>query len=274
MYYHELFQVHQKWLKITTWIMFAYVVAWTIGSLPVLLFQCIPIQYFWLRMALMYGVKPPGLHGHCLPQLVHLAVPSITSTFSDCVILIIPIIVLWNLAMPLRRKIGLGILFGMGTFIVGTGIVRIYFVFHVSNTEDVTCKKTPMNLSSASAHQTNQNITGNDIGTVEWTVVETCMAILCASIPPSTPLLSAGLRSVGRMGSRGGTAASPGPMWTWRTREKTRRTDSLDDALAETIPMDERTLTTGDSHIDDAKFSDLESGTRNTSKTTEGSQSQ
>ena len=188
LYYNQLFQVNQRWLKILSWIMAVYIVAWAIASTPVLLFSCAPVSYFWERMSLFYGIKiPAAVNGHCQPQLVHLAAPSITNTFSDCVILVIPIAVLWKLELPLGRKIGLLFLFSLGAFVVATGIVRIYYVFKVSNEEDVTCEYWLISTPQPAAHI----LLGNDIGTVVWTVVETNLGIVCASIPPCMPFLTA-----------------------------------------------------------------------------------
>ncbi|KXT12302.1 hypothetical protein AC579_6218 [Pseudocercospora musae] len=129
----------------------SFFIAWAIASTPVLIWQCSPIPYFWERYSSIRSYA--ATHAHCLPQLAHQAAPSITSTLSDCVILVIPIAVLSRLQTPLKKKIGLLILFSFGAFVVAAGIVRIYFVFQISNTEEVT--------------------TWNDDGTAVWTAVET-----------------------------------------------------------------------------------------------------
>lgn len=120
-----------------------YAIAWAIASTTELILQCSPVNYFWQRFALLYGLRPPGLEGSCLPQLVHLASPAIVSTISDVAILVLPLFVLWGLKMPTKNKVGLTGLFLLGSFVVGVGIARITFIFKVSNEEDVTCEYTP-----------------------------------------------------------------------------------------------------------------------------------
>lgn len=84
----------------------------TLGSVMNLfytIFQCKPINYFWLQFS--------GSPGKCLPapQVQAIAITySATSAIADILFGVIPIFVLWNLQMNRKAKIIVGILLSVG----------------------------------------------------------------------------------------------------------------------------------------------------------------
>jgi hypothetical protein len=75
-----------------------------------LLFQCIPIQYFWKRV---YLTTP----GTCLSNNVEAGMAytqAILSAISDFILGALPIWIVWNVQMPRRLKVSVAALLGIG----------------------------------------------------------------------------------------------------------------------------------------------------------------
>jgi hypothetical protein len=76
--------------------------------------------------------------------------PSVLEHMIDCdaivLVLVIPIYNVWNLRMPLRRKIAVIIIFALGSFVIVTGIIRLKLLIGVYGAledptwRDLTCK--------------------------------------------------------------------------------------------------------------------------------------
>lgn len=47
----------------------------------------------------------------------------------DLMVALLPIPVIWQLTMPLRRRVGVIVLFGLGFVVIVAGAVRIFFVW-------------------------------------------------------------------------------------------------------------------------------------------------
>lgn len=62
----------------------------------VIIFQCTPVQYFWNKT--ISG-------GHCVDQNLGYAIDSIINAVQVLVAILLPIPILWNLQMPLAKKI-------------------------------------------------------------------------------------------------------------------------------------------------------------------------
>ena len=75
---------------------------------------------------------------------------------------------LWNLYLRLAQKVGIFASLSLGVFACIIEIVRIYFVFNVTEVDDM--------------HWTNTDA-------MIWTAVETKIAVTCANIPAAAPLL-------------------------------------------------------------------------------------
>lgn len=69
--------------------------------------QCRPVSYYWLGL---YGT----VHGSCLGFDGHNIGVGITNTFSDFALLMLPMPALWGLQMPVKRKVGLSVIFPLG----------------------------------------------------------------------------------------------------------------------------------------------------------------
>lgn len=94
-----------KWIRlVAAWVIIGYV------AVQIAFFTaCRPFKGYW-------GMPPPN------PQcttLEHFAIVQATFNLSsDLLIIAIPIPMVASLTLPLKQKLGLGILFSMGTFVV------------------------------------------------------------------------------------------------------------------------------------------------------------
>ena len=67
-------------------------------------FPCVPIRKVWY----------PLLEGHCFDQLAGQTASAAINTFSDFVILLVPIANIWGLQLYTKGRLGLLLIFGFG----------------------------------------------------------------------------------------------------------------------------------------------------------------
>lgn len=143
-----------------------------LGISTTLLFilQCIPAPVFWNRVYLMFPGAPANgpTEGYCMDQVAHVVVPVVLDLVTEIAIMLLPSRLLWNLRLPLKKKIGLTVTFSLGIFVSATNIVRIVYYAQVINGGDLAW---------------------DDIDAFIWTIVCMCFAVVCSSIPPCAPLL-------------------------------------------------------------------------------------
>ncbi|KAI4262058.1 MAG: hypothetical protein L6R42_002758 [Xanthoria sp. 1 TBL-2021] len=212
LFYRRIFTMHRRTFKIAFYVLGTYSLLLTIATLVVFILQCLPVTFFWNRAYLLEKVKPPyPLQGHCLPQQLHVVTILIANTISDVAVLVLPGIGLWNLRLPRGKKVGLFGVFSLGAFVVGVGVVRIYYGFKATNTADLTW--------------VNANI-------MLWTAVECCIGTICASLPAMAPLLKRSDNTPGRMStiwSRLIVSKIPKPWLPFRHRWSHARDGSSDE---------------------------------------------
>jgi hypothetical protein len=69
----------------------------------------------------------------------------IASNFADVLVTILPIPLVLRLSMPLRQRIGVVILFSLGSFAVAAGCVRTYYIWDMYyRSYDVSWLCTPL----------------------------------------------------------------------------------------------------------------------------------
>ena len=115
-FYRRIFLVNQKWLRIAWWSILAYVVLWFFGATGFYLFQCWPVQWYWIRYYQRYHVQSPGpVQGQCNATTVaHVAMPLIFSLISDVAVLLLPITTIVKLQISREKKLGLAAIFSVG----------------------------------------------------------------------------------------------------------------------------------------------------------------
>lgn len=115
-FYRRLFLVHQKWLRIAWWANVIYVILWLIGATGFYLFQCWPVQWYYMQYYQKFDRPPPyPIHGQCnATSTAHVAIPIIFGLFSDVMVLTLPVVTIVRLHMSKRSKIGLALVFCVG----------------------------------------------------------------------------------------------------------------------------------------------------------------
>lgn len=115
-FYRRLFLVNQKWLRIAWWVNLVYVMLWVFGATGFYLFQCWPVQWYWLQYYRRYHLQPPGgVKGQCNATTVqHVAMPLIFGLISDVGILLLPITAILKLQMSTSKKLGTAGIFSVG----------------------------------------------------------------------------------------------------------------------------------------------------------------
>ncbi|KAH8669584.1 hypothetical protein BGZ60DRAFT_486923 [Tricladium varicosporioides] len=139
-----------------------------IATFIVFVFQCVPVQLFWLRCYLVLPIPPPvSLDGHCMSPTIHVVVPLFFDLASEVAILILPVIGIWNLQLRMRKKVGLLFAFSLGIFVTAISIIRLVYAF-------------PVNIGL--------DMTWDDVNIFVWTAVQVSFGISCACVPAMAPL--------------------------------------------------------------------------------------
>jgi large subunit ribosomal protein L36e len=78
---------------------------WYVPVFLVSIFQCVPLAMAW----------DPTIEGTCVDFPVYILIVGIYNIVSDCVMLLIPIVCIWRLQMTWNEKLGVALLFLIGT---------------------------------------------------------------------------------------------------------------------------------------------------------------
>ena len=115
-FYRRLFLVNQRWLRIAWWVNVAYVILWLIGATGFYVFQCWPVQWYFMQYYRKYNRPPPyPISGQCdATTTMHVSIPLIFGLFSDIMILLLPLATISRLHRSKRSKIGLTLVFSVG----------------------------------------------------------------------------------------------------------------------------------------------------------------
>jgi hypothetical protein len=165
------------------WGTIVFTALWGAASVAAVLGQCIPASFNW--------TKWDGLHeGHCV---------SISGlTWSHAVISIV--IDLWMLALPLwqirslnlslKKKIGVGLMFFVGTADTIISIVRLYSLIIFTSTDNITYDYFDVSI---------------------WSSIEICVGIICTCMPTIRQVLAKLFPSVMGGNTSYGRGQSPDP---------------------------------------------------------------
>ncbi|KAF7956131.1 hypothetical protein EAE96_005051 [Botrytis aclada] len=140
------------------WAIWIYTLLWTIAALGASTFECTPVSYFWNK----------DQKGHCIPNALRTIsfTNGLLSFLGDCVILCMPIPMIWKLQMNVRRKIALIGIFAVGVFVIITSIIRLVALFAI-DTEDLTFSQVEGGV---------------------WTYMEEAIGITCGNLALLQPL--------------------------------------------------------------------------------------
>ncbi|KAL4737912.1 hypothetical protein BDV11DRAFT_190637 [Aspergillus similis] len=157
LFYLRVFQTSS--FKILTYTIGFLVLGHGIGVFFAAVFQCSPVQYTWDK-------EIPG--GSCFNQQAFYRYVSPPNIFTDFVILVMPMPVVWRLQTRLTQKLALTGVFLLGGLGLVTSILRMVIFFQESALTDPTW--TSVNLGI-------------------WTVLEGGIIIIAACLPPIWPLI-------------------------------------------------------------------------------------
>jgi hypothetical protein len=145
----------QPWFRRTCWACVFVILGYALASIVATVFQCSPIQRAWDK-AHYYPT------GTCIDMTAFWYANAIYNAVTDIVILASVPGVVWELRLPLRQRLGLTAVFGLGIFVFATSILRMTTLDRSSKAPDTTA--------------------GTLISTM-WTTIEASTAIVCACLP-------------------------------------------------------------------------------------------
>jgi hypothetical protein len=99
----------RKSQKVTIWVVLGGVVAFSIFYFFLIVFQCLPVVYFWTQYL--------GDSGKCVnPNVIadSTYAHSAVSAAADWTLGILPIFLVWNLNMSPRTKVSVGLILALG----------------------------------------------------------------------------------------------------------------------------------------------------------------
>ena len=81
-----------------------FIFAWTFGSFFSALFRCSPVNYFW----------DTAIEGSCTNARAGRIATDALNIITDVVMLVLPLPMVWKLVLPLRQKLAIAAIFGLG----------------------------------------------------------------------------------------------------------------------------------------------------------------
>ncbi|OTB11375.1 hypothetical protein K445DRAFT_26733 [Daldinia sp. EC12] len=170
-FYRRLFLVANNKLRIFWWVNFVYVVLWFFGATGFYLFQCKPVQWYFIQYFARFHKPVPGnLKGNCdATSVLHVALPPIFSLVSDIGLLLLPISAISQLRLNKNKKRGLMVVFGIGILACLLELARVLVL--LLDTDD----KTDPSYGVAVF--------------LILTAAEETVAVVCASLPVIVPQL-------------------------------------------------------------------------------------
>lgn len=161
------------WYKIFIWVNVALACGYALGNMFFILFSCIPLSAAWGDFA-----NPED--ATCLPPS-SIRIASVTgavvSVSTDVMLSLAPISFLWNLKRPLRERVVLGFLMGLGLLAGVSSIIK--------------------NLMIADFGKPGLDMHAMNVSISTWTSLEMLLGIIAACIPFCKPAIESCFSSVG-----------------------------------------------------------------------------
>ncbi|KAK3302661.1 uncharacterized protein B0T15DRAFT_543577 [Chaetomium strumarium] len=157
--------------------------AWWVAVLLVTIFQCTPVHKRWDLQA----------KGTCVNDNVfYISTNGVPNIVMDVMILVLPLFEIFKLQVSRAQKIAIACSFLVGWIVVISSIIKLKVMvdlYELGPTADVTYHLPPL---------------------IVWVLVEPCMGIISASLPPLRPLLTMFLRRTGLSKESQVSRGSPG----------------------------------------------------------------
>ncbi|KAK4652873.1 hypothetical protein QC762_503260 [Podospora pseudocomata] len=139
--------------RIAVYVVMFFVVGYTIPNAFLFLYICKPMQYYW-----DWTIEG----GTCINQQAVFDSANILNMATDFIILVMPIWMLWDLKVGIRRKVGVVGILMAGGFVCGVSTMRMVTAMTGANETDI------------SWHYVKNLI---------WCIVEMDIGIVCACLP-------------------------------------------------------------------------------------------
>ncbi|KAK2034473.1 integral membrane protein [Colletotrichum zoysiae] len=147
-----------QWFRLAVRIFFVLLVIHGTLFLFLIMFQCVPISAVWDR----------SIDGRCLNLTAISFSGASTAILEDFILILFPIPALMKLSMGPRKRMGLMLLFGFGSFAIIASIIRLKYLVLFSHSYDPIWD------------YFNSSV---------WSAIEVNSAIICGSLPAIYPLI-------------------------------------------------------------------------------------
>lgn len=119
----------RKSIKWTLWGLLMFNLAHMISVFLVVVFQCSPVHMYWDHHRTDEIVDGQIVNDgySCIDQAPFSLGTAAIAVATDIAILMVPIAMMWNLRMPLRRKVAVILVLSLGWVVAVVGIIRIKF---------------------------------------------------------------------------------------------------------------------------------------------------
>ena len=98
-----------------------------VASIFAAIFQCAPVQKAW----------NPTVQGNCINVTALVINTAAINVFSDFSILLLPMISIWQLQMPVRRKGKVSAIFSLGFIACAASVVHLVYDIKITRTQDL-----------------------------------------------------------------------------------------------------------------------------------------
>lgn len=119
----------RKSIKWTLWGLLVFNIAHMVSVFLVVVFQCSPVHMYWDHHKTDKVVDGQIVNDNysCIDQASFSLSTAAIAVLTDVAILLVPIAMMWNLRMPLRRKVAVILVLSLGWVVAVVGIIRIKF---------------------------------------------------------------------------------------------------------------------------------------------------
>ncbi|KAI0403713.1 hypothetical protein F4802DRAFT_616357 [Xylaria palmicola] len=172
--------------------------AWGIAYIFALAFQCVPPSTLWDKLESEYGDR-------CVMVLPFYLSFAFTDLILDVIIFVLPVPHLYQLNMPVRQKLGVALIFFLGSLVVAIGITRTIIYTWV------------VDFASHRPLLWFGDLTWYSSGVLFWHLAENAVGVLCACMPSFAPLFKGRLggsknKSSGGADTTGSSQLKPPPL--------------------------------------------------------------
>ncbi|KAG9241409.1 hypothetical protein BJ878DRAFT_230803 [Calycina marina] len=143
--------------RVASFTLLAIVALFAVSTTIASVFQCVPVQKAWIK----------STPGHCYNLVKAWYSNAVFSIVTDILILMLPMHMVYKLQRDKREKLLLYAVFGLGSFVTFTSVMRFFA------------------LKSAENPDTTYDITSGF-----WSVIEINVGVICICLPPLRALLS------------------------------------------------------------------------------------